>query len=188
MRAGLIAVVGITSLLAIPAGAATLVTDNNGEVAASAPVAAPPGQVEFIEGQAGTVGIDRSGKGAVLCMWQVLVTAQMTREPCGLSRQQIDDAIDIGVAKIDAFIIKYAKRSPTTAESLAAHKASLVQGQLDALSKDPEARADICMAANGFHAMPAWPAEARILAAKAMRNKVNDLLSVPREPVMNPCF
>ncbi|MDB5539099.1 MAG: hypothetical protein JWQ89_826 [Devosia sp.] len=121
-------------------------------------------------------------------MWQVLVTAQATREPCGVQRQPIDDEIDAGVAEIDLFIMANAKRFPATPDSLATEKANIVQIPLDALKKYPEARADICYATNAFHGMPAWPPEARQLAARAMRHSVRGLLSIPREPVMNPCL
>jgi hypothetical protein len=48
---------------------------------------------------------DKSGRGAVLCIWAIYLSIQATTADCGWTRRPVDDAIDEAIAAIDEFIL-----------------------------------------------------------------------------------
>src|SRR5262245_35715880 len=50
--------------------------------------------------------VDKSGKGAVLCIWAIYLSIQAQTAECGLARRPADDAVDQAIAAIDEFILK----------------------------------------------------------------------------------
>lgn len=122
----------------------------------------------------GVVLTDRSGKGAVLCSWSVLVLAQEVGRRCPALREPaLQTELDRTVAKVDAFILANSSQKPTRAD-LARWKARTMEGLTPA---------GLCAGEPLELYM-----EVRKLGPSHIRASTNDLLSIPREPVMNPCF
>lgn len=129
---------------------------------------------------------DMSGKGAVLCLWSIYAGVQYTTRKCGWTRLAVDDAIDQAVVDIDQFIID---NMPTP----------VTQAQLDEMKRkdndwlwggSPASIAKMCAVEDmneGGPAVFAWQYRSNS-DAESLRAGVADLLSIPREPVMNPCL
>ncbi len=121
---------------------------------------------------------DKSGQGAVLCVWTIYLSVKSHTAACGLARRPVDDAIDNAIAKIDEFIITNSSLRPSRA-ALEDFKRRAAEQELKALGgqktycEGPGAR-DI----EGF----------RSTSADEVQKSVTALLAVPREPVMNPCL
>jgi hypothetical protein len=121
---------------------------------------------------------DKSGQGAVLCVWAIYLSVKSHTAVCGLARRPVDDAIDNAIAKIDEFIIANSSLHPSRA-ALEDFKRRAAEQELKALGgqktycEGPGAR-DI----EGF----------RSTSADEVQKSVTALLAVPREPVMNPCL
>src|SRR5437763_13982340 len=56
---------------------------------------------------------DKSGAGAVLCSWVILMSFQAQAAVCALPRQPIDDAMDEAIFAIDEFILANSSLHPT---------------------------------------------------------------------------
>jgi hypothetical protein len=150
-------------MLAIIVGSFALVLPSRGEEK----MVLGPKQFEF----------DRSGDGAVLCVWGLYLSVQTKTAMCELPRRPNDDAIDEAIVAIDEFILGNSSLKPTrtmldefkrraaSAETAQAKKAGL---QNLCKSRDVE----------HFRSIP--PEE--------LRASVKKLLAKPREPVMNPCL
>ncbi len=116
---------------------------------------------------------DKSGAGAVLCLWSIYLSVQAETAACALPRRPADDAIDQAIVAMDDFILANSSLHPT--------KAMLEAFKRDAVASDlRELGPQICKGSNleGFRR----PSPEKIQA------NVKRLLAVPREPVMNPCL
>ena len=124
--------------------------------------------------QAGSVPpVDGSGKGAVLCAWSLYVVAQEVGRRCHAGEDAaFQDELGRSVARTDAFILRNSSAHPKPAD-LAARKAM-------ALRETPAAALCAGTTAELYD-------QFRRQGAAALRASTDDLLSVPREPVMNPC-
>jgi len=121
---------------------------------------------------------DNSGKGAVLCSWAIFLSIQAQTAECGLARRPVDDAIDQAIAAIDEFILRNSSLRPTrqmldtfkrgVAESERNHFRQ--RGLLKQYCENPDTE------------------RFRSIDADQLRAGVQDLLSIEREPVMNPCL
>jgi hypothetical protein len=121
---------------------------------------------------------DKSGAGAVLCSWSLLLSIRTTSQACGMAKEPIDDAIDQAIAAIDEFIIENSSLRPTRA-MLEDFKQRAANQELDILRRRGlqnacGPRSDI----QGF----------RSGTPEQMQASVRSLLAMPREPVMNPCL
>ena len=125
--------------------------------------------------------IDQSGKGAVLCAWSIYTTTQTIRDTCQWERTPADDAIDTGVADIEAFIIKNSAK-PVTPEQLALTKQDAAADLVQAIAATP----DMCTANRQDQSPLALLWAMRTQEPADLTAQIADLLSVPREPVMNP--
>ena len=124
-----------------------------------------------------TAAADSTGKGAVLCSWMIYTGIQAQRDACDWEPVPADAAIDQAVTDIEAFIVENSTQ-PVTLEQLAAHKKSQAGPTVESCEFDPEDRTS-------------WPAmawAARKVDPAEINRDTADLLSVPREPVMNPCL
>lgn len=126
--------------------------------------------------------VDNSGKGAVLCLQQVLPSAKAVVEACGWERTSTDDAIDNALTDIDAFVIANSSQ-PVTQEQINQFKSEQlddarahISAEPGVCSRDPKASDDGLFWA--IHTMDVT----EFVALTA------DALSIPREPVLNPCF
>jgi hypothetical protein len=121
-------------------------------------------------------GRDTAGKGAVLCSWAIYISVQADTAACGRRRTPTDDAIDEAIIAIDDFIIANSSLKPTR-EMLQKFKRDAAEIELANRSKGGR---NFCIGDEmaGF----------RNSSPEQIRAGVKEMLSVPREPVMNPCL
>lgn len=116
--------------------------------------------------------VDRSGKGAVLCTWSLLVTAQEVGRRCFSDQDEsFQEELEASINKIEVFIQQNSSSRPS-ASDIAARKAAMVRRTGGAVCS-----ADLVRLYRSF----------RDRGADALRASTDDMLSTPREPVMNPC-
>jgi len=145
----------------------------------------PPRDGELIRTieQGGFVAkIDVSGKGAVLCMWSITVIVQAYARGCGWDEVPTDDAIRASIAEMDAFILDNSL-TPVTQADLDRSKQAEMQRTLDFIAANTEAA---CKRGEGEFADSAWAI--RQETPEQIAAGTADMLSLPREPVMNPCL
>mgnify|MGYP000850512246 CR=1 FL=1 len=119
---------------------------------------------------------DKTGNGAVLCVWSVYLSIQAETAACGLKRRPTDDAMDEAIVAIDEFILANSSLRPT--------RAALEEFKRGA------AASDIAFARQqGLQAFCSRPdlERFRSISPEQIRASTKKLLEVPREPVMNPC-
>jgi predicted transcriptional regulator len=163
-----------TRLRAIPGASATETTDAGGHV--SEEVRLPSG-VLFMKTEQGIVGIDQSGRGAVLCLWQIFIAILGTLDNCPageepLLKNELTDAID----RINKFI---------------------VENSLDPVTREQVDQAVIQQRA-ASRAKPRWIPPSEIGRAcrseevaeklRSVRAETDKLLGLSRPPVLNPCL
>jgi hypothetical protein len=135
-----------------------------------------PGQDQMVLGPR-QFETDKSGNGAVLCVWSVYISIQAETAACGLARRPTDDAMDEAITAIDEFILANSSLHPTRA-------------MLDDF-KRRAAESDIAFAKQqGLEKICSRPdlERFRSINPEQIRTSMKKLLEPPREPVMNPCL
>lgn len=160
--------------------AATLIFEPPAPATEPPPRAVPEDPIVEITGPDGSVAKnDVSGKGAVLCSYSLFLITRAVAELCDWPRSPADDAIDEGLADIEAFIL--ANSNPPMTE------ADLAARRMNALPKgETGEKALVCDAAGSDYAT--FAQRLRDIPATDLQAAFAEMLSVPREPVMNPCF
>jgi hypothetical protein len=164
-----------TRLRALPGASVSQSTDTRGR--ALEEVRLPSGVV-FMKTEQGIVGIDLSGRGAVLCHWQIYITMLGTLDNCPASdepplKADLTDAIE----RINGFI---------------------VANSLDPVTREQVDEA-VMQRRAASHANPWWTSpppdigracRSEELAEKlrSVRAETDKLLGLPRPPVLNPCL
>jgi|SRR5579871_3024547 len=117
---------------------------------------------------------DKSGKGAVLCVWSIYLSLQAAAKTCQMPRRPVDDAIDQAIIQMDDFIIANSSLHPTRAalEDFKRRAAAQAQSQ-KGFCEGPAIR--------DFDVF-------RRMTPEQVQKSIADLLAAPREPVMNPCL
>jgi len=118
---------------------------------------------------------DKSGAGAVLCVWSIYLSIQAQTAACALPRRPTDDAMDQAIVAIDEFILANSSLHPTRA-TLESFKRGAAAPDRDHVSRDPQ----ICTGAD--------LERFRSIKPERLQAGVKALLAIPREPVMNPCL
>jgi hypothetical protein len=120
---------------------------------------------------------DKTGAGAVLCVWTIFLSVQAQTAACALPRWPVDDAYDQAIVAIDEFILANSSLHPTR-PMLESFKRDLAAGELSSARqwRGP----DFCKNSD----LEAF----RSFEPKKIQAWVRSLLAVPREPVMNPCL
>jgi hypothetical protein len=122
-----------------------------------------------------TLESDRSGKGAVLCAWRILESVRAVGQECFKDRDAaLQDALDKSLSRIDRFILDNSSRHI----SMKGLDARRVEGL-----RQLHEQGNIC---TGGAAKMYLVMQAR--GPDSLRRMTDDLLSVPREPVLNPCI
>ena len=130
------------------------------------------------------VQYDTSGKGAVLCSQLMLMEVRYVSQLCRWARTPADDAIDKGIADIDAFVLKNSSR-PVTQEMLDQRKADYFAGR----PKPGGALPRRCTAdPKDFDSDTALLWSIHQMDPAALAASTAELLSIPREPLLNPCL
>ena len=142
------------------------------------PTPRPGSQFQPGGGGGTEIKFDNTGKGAVLCTWSILVAAANAAQKCGWGDKP---ALAEAIGRIDAFIIANYPE-PITHEQLDARKAA------DAgLGYETAAgRASMCEHTTGSFGEMLW--RIQTTEPEQLAALTSDLLSIPREPVMNPCL
>lgn len=174
-------------LSATSAGAARLIAEPADTQPLPRPEILPPPNGELvrtIKDSNGTTKIDVSGKGAVLCAWSILVAVQATTEACGWKRLPVDAAIDAAIADMDKYIIE---NMPTP----------ITQGDLDERKRhdregvwgvEADEIALMCELSSETDTYANFASSMRQIDPATLATSIQDSLSIPREPVMNPCL
>jgi hypothetical protein len=119
---------------------------------------------------------DKSGAGAVLCLWSIYLSVQTQTAACALPRRPVDDAIDQAIVAIDEFVLANSSLHPTR-PMLEDFKRRAAESELSgARRRGPQ-----------FCKNPDLEAF-RSPSPEKIQASVKALLAVPREPVMNPCL
>ncbi len=121
------------------------------------------------------VKTDRTGKGAVLCTWGIFEAARAAGRECYNGQDPAFQAeLDSSISRIDGFIIKNSMH-PVTKAGLAARR---LQGLQQIGGQENLCRGD---AAKIYEVL-------RSRGVLQLRVQTTELLSIPREPVTNPCL
>ena len=137
--------------------------------------------VRTINNGISVVKMDMSGKGAVLCSWSLFVLAAHAVGECGWKSTPADTSITQSIADIDAFIIRNSV-TPVTQDQLDVRKAIDVAPGF----ATPRGRAEICEHSSQSIGGVLW--SLHISDADQLTASTRETLSIPREPVMNPCL
>jgi hypothetical protein len=132
-----------------------------------------PGGITTHYSETDNVEVDESGHGAVLCAWSIYVGILYVGKTCFPDDKETHSLLSGEITRIDRFIMK---NSPTTREQIERAKAEMPY--FDKPAKCGDGR-DAWLQAlfKGYGADP-----------QSLRAEVDDLLSVPRKPVMSPCL
>ncbi|WP_375395553.1 hypothetical protein [uncultured Sphingomonas sp.] len=129
--------------------------------------------IETVEVGGGVLKTDVTGKGAVLCVWGIYEAVRAVGKECNQGKDADFQAqLDQSLKHIDDFIIT---NGP-------AKKADLEARRSEGL-KQLHASGNLCVgeAAKLYERM-------RDHGPSILRESTTELLSIPREPVMNPCL
>lgn len=118
--------------------------------------------------------IDTSGKGAVLCGWSIYVGIEQGIRMCDLPPEPGDENIAPSIARVERFILE------NTTQGIS-------RAVLDDYKRTAGAQSDAFMQ-DAEEAMCTNIARMRDLIVGDIVRMTDDLLSVPREPVWNPCL
>ncbi len=133
-------------------------------------------------GHVETLGIDRSGHGAVLCSWQIFIAMRQALDACATGgHAAIRSELDRSIAATNVFIVKNTPKPTTLAQVEAAVRSLNAQADAGYAKLSPEQRTRACATS--------WAMQsAARLSPQELRQQTAELLSVPRLPVMNPCL
>jgi hypothetical protein len=119
--------------------------------------------------------MDESGKGAVLCLWSIYISIEQGVDICGLEPRPSDADLRASIDRTEAFILENTTTGITT-ETLSTYKADVYDQTKEMLRTD-----------NG-EAMCRDVVTFRENIAEDVTRHTNELLSISREPLWNPCI
>ena len=136
-------------------------------------------------GKISSVEMDRSGHGAVLCAWQLFIDQKLILEAC--PGDDIDWAQEFSTAvdRTNDFIIANSFDRPTK-QQLEDHIAQRLAGYTQKLATMSTADAE--RTCRNMRAAPKAMKIFKAMGHEKFRAYVDDLLSVPRLPVLVPCL
>ncbi len=130
-------------------------------------------------------GADRSGKGAVLCGWEMYVAIRNMVEICSHPEEsEIIKNLNYAIEKTNDFIVANSLHPVTKADLEKGIKARLI-GLKEDMSMLEEY--DIRQECSSGHAAE-MKQRMISLSSEEFRKAVDDFLSIPRPPVMEPCL
>jgi hypothetical protein len=133
--------------------------------------------------------IDNSGKGAVLCLQEMLIATKAGVQACKWTRTPTDDVIDKALSDIAAFVVANSSR-PVTREQIDKDAEDELRFYLD--DATGEYASDYCPANpedpvnKNKGGVLTWTIHT--MAPATLSAMVADALSIPREPLLNPCL
>jgi hypothetical protein len=120
---------------------------------------------------------DKSGAGAVLCVWSLYLSIQAETATCALPRRPVDDAIDQAIVDIDEFILVNSSLHPTR-PMLEKFKRDVSESDINSARRWRGPQFCKNEDLEFFHSSSPEKVQASVKA----------LLAIPREPLMNPCL
>lgn len=153
-----------------------------GGLAVSLMLLASPGSAQQ---QDKAYAFDETGKGAVLCLYEIYQGIQQYVRMCGWERTDSDVALDRGVAAMEDFIRKNST-IPSTLEWMERVKQRNIEAAGRATAEEISQRCsdDLTTINYSFR----MTNDLRSRSATEIDAHFDDMLSIPREPVMNPCL
>lgn len=147
------------------------------------------GGVSMYEGaNGGSIGNDNSGHGAVMCAWTIYVEMSNIMTVCpAADDRQFKENLDAAIDRINDFIVKNSL-SPVTKTDLENQIKKMFSDRQDGrlkMSKDELHKE--CLSSDLIKMVSAMKTIS-LTAPEKFNKSVDDLLSVPRPPVMNPCL
>lgn len=128
------------------------------------------------DGKSTYFSVDNSGHGAVMCSWTIYVEMSAAMDVCPDPDPRFKEELTSAIDRIDDFIVA---NSP-----LPVTKAAIEERQKAEMARTAKlGAARLC---SGDFAQ--LLAKLRATPREKFRHEVDDLLSVPRPPVMNPCL
>jgi hypothetical protein len=134
------------------------------------------------EGRSGSSGWDRSGAGAVLCAWEIYVLVHALAEVCPGVDADLNEALKIAVDRINHFIVENSIHPVTSDEVNAAVVRKKARALFSLPTDDPARLLELCRKSD-FSPYPKKP-----VSRTEGSQSVDELLAIPRPPVMNPCL
>jgi hypothetical protein len=131
------------------------------------------GGITVLRNERETVEIDESGHGAVLCTWSIYLSIQYVGKTCFPGETETQSLLAGEIDRIDRFIME---NGPATREQVGQRKARILAGSAKLQCGNDDSK----WLEDAFRAVKTNPA--------GLHAGVDDLLSVPRRPVMNPCL
>ncbi|MEM6622595.1 MAG: hypothetical protein AAF674_10230 [Pseudomonadota bacterium] len=130
----------------------------------------------------GTMGMDRSGKGALLCTWEIYLMIRLALDHCqGLEMPQHAAALNAGLARMERFIVANSYGFWTEA-AIAARR----QRRIDRLLAAKPAGAERVDCSRGD--MKDLATRLTVVPPDQMSTELDAAMAIPRFPVMNPCL
>lgn len=164
----------VLAAILLPVPPAHAAPESQGEKSKEVPATSPGGIQMFQQGDR-VLRYDNSGKGAILCTWSIFETIRAVGQECYKGQDTAFQAeLDRSMERIDEFIIKNSKHPVTRAE-IEAERAQNLQklrsGWYMCIGYGPRMYEDL-----------------RKKGPETLNVQTTNLLSIPREPVMNPCM
>jgi len=132
-------------------------------------------------GQMQTFGVDKSGQGAVLCTWQILITMRAVIDACyAKDYAELRRSIDEDIGKINTFISQN-NLTPITQREIDLLEASRSKKLGDEWGSSPSESCSTDPMLSMIKAM------AELGRAESMK-RLEEFLGTPRPPVTNPCL
>jgi hypothetical protein len=132
-----------------------------------------------------TLGVDHSGHGAVLCAWQIYIALRAELDTCFAGKYpELRDDISTSIGAINKFIVtnSFLPTSQNEVEASALAEDMKLRSPIAKMPLDQLAK--VCQSGSLGKMV--------IQAAKATHTQrqksTDDLLSIPRPPVLNPCL
>jgi hypothetical protein len=133
------------------------------------------GSIEAFRSGDNVIQSDKTGKGAVLCVWGIYQAAKAVGAECHKGADAaFQSELERSLNRIDEFIVANSKH-PVTRKDLETRR---IEGLRQLRSSGNICVGDAAKLYNALHDS----------GAAALQAQTTDLLSIPREPVMNPCL
>lgn len=137
------------------------------------------------KGRVSSFPVDNSGHGAVMCVWFIYNSIKATLQTCQDEKYQgVIKRLEHAVSRINHFIVENSL-TPTSLEQLEeqARRYGERQSSIKQTNKSGEVQKS-CPDKGMAH----FVNEMQNLSETAFNKRIDDLLSVPRPPVSNPCL
>jgi hypothetical protein len=132
-----------------------------------------------------SLGVDHSGHGAVLCIWQIYIALRAELDTCFAGKYpELRDDLGTSINAMNKFIAQNSLLPTSEKEVESSALAQDIKLRSPAANMSPKRLAEVCQSGDLARMVLE---EAKTTHAQRLK-QLDDLLSVPRPPVMNPCL